>query len=97
MIISKVDKAKLFAALYNAAGPTDLLENDPHHKMTEEEALIILPEEDFEIGDFNGRSINIDFSGSKIDPHKYNMNNGQNKAEDILFLLRVCKNNDQPV
>lgn len=88
MNIGNINKAELFAALYNAAGPENLAEHNPNHTMTEEEALIILMHEDFEIENFNGRSINIDFSESEIDPHKYNESNGANKAEAIISALK---------
>ena len=87
MDISNINKAELFAALYNAAGPENLIEHNPDHIMTKEEALIILINENFEIENFNGRSINIDFSGSEINTHKYNEDNGTNKAEDIISAL----------
>jgi len=88
--IEGLSKGKVFAALYNAAKTTGLgvIEYDPDHIMTEEEAEKIL-ESTTTFKWYKGRMLKIDLSTDQVDPWKYDRDNGgEGNAERIIDQLR---------
>ena len=82
--ISKKNKAKVLAALYNSAKPQGLgfLQYDPTD-MTEQEAEELLQEPGY-FDYLKGRVIKVDLSGDEFDPYLYDRDNGPGAAERAL-------------
>ena len=88
-----LDKAAVFAALYNGAKAQGLgfLHYDPT-PMTAEVARNIFGN-DFGYFDYvQGRVMKVDLSGDELHPHGYDRDNGANAAASIISALR--KTND---
>lgn len=82
--ISKVNKAKLLAALYNKSRPLGMgfLHYNPA-QMTEQEAAELLKvQTDFDY--LKGRVMKVDLSGDILETWCYNRDNGDNAAENII-------------
>lgn len=100
--ISGLDKAELFAALYNHAKPLGMgfLHYDPT-VMTKEAAIKMMGAGDDSSRMFpgiggrpmyfdyvKGRPLKIDLSGDTLDTYLYNRDQGDNAAEKIVEKLR---------
>lgn len=86
--ISKLDKAEVLAALYNASQPLGMgiLHYTPGD-MTKEEAMRLLSEgKDFDY--LKGRVMKIDLSDESFWPNSYDRDNGQGAAETAIAHLR---------
>lgn len=100
--IAGLDKAELFAALYNHAKPLGMgfLQYDPA-PLTKEAAQKLMEAGDDSSRMFpgmgrrsmyfdyvKGRPLKIDLSGDEMDTHLYNRDQGDNAAEKIVAKLR---------
>jgi hypothetical protein len=86
--IEGLDKAEVFAALYNAARPQGLgfLHYTPE-PMTADEARKSFAIEGYH--DYvQGRVMKVDLSGDSLDPWLYDRDNGPNAAASVINALR---------
>ena len=84
MDISKLDKADVLAALYNAARPQGL--GFPHYTpkpMTKDEAAELLKGHDY-FDYVHGRVMKVDLRGDTLDPRLYDRDNGDGAAYRAL-------------
>ena len=104
--IAGLDKAELFAALYNHAKPLGMgfLHYDPT-PLNKEEAEKLMARGDDSSAMFpgfagrralyfdyvKGRPLKIDLSGDEMDTHLYNRDQGDGAAEKIVASLRAKK------
>lgn len=82
--ISKINKAQLLAALYNASKPqgTGLFAFDPA-PMQQSEAIELLKKQKY-FDYLKGRVMKIDLSGNELDPWLYDRDNGQGAAQRVV-------------
>lgn len=82
--ISKLSKAQVLAALYNASQPLGLgfLHYDPS-PMSEDEAAKLLEESTY-FDYLKGRVMKVDLSKSEFDPWLYDRDNGQGAAARVV-------------
>lgn len=87
--ISKMNKAKILAALYNNSKPLGMgaLHFDPQ-PMTEQEAQELLDSGQTHFDYLKGRVMKIDLSGDKLSTWGYNRDIGENAAETVLAKLK---------
>ena len=87
--IEGLDKAKVLAALYNAARPQGLgfLQYD-EKPMTEEEARELLRGQTY-FDYLKGRVMKVDLSGDSLREDMYDRDNGAGSVERILSILRA--------
>ena len=78
--ISKLDKPKVLAALYNASHPQGMgfIHYDPT-PMTEHDACMLLSRQTY-FDYVNGRVMKVDLSGTEFDPRLYDRDNGEGAA-----------------
>ena len=92
--IKGVDKVKLLAALFNAAGPEGptRMTYKPRHVMSKHEAHEWL-ERHYEMAAtphiyyIEGRRINLDISGDKVDPYAWDKRHGWGAFSKIVNSL----------
>ena len=86
--ISKLDKAEVLAALYNASQPLGMgfLQYDPT-PMTAEVARPILEGQTY-FDYLKGRVMKIKLVGDEIDPWLYDRDNGQGAAAKAIDAIR---------
>jgi len=85
MDISKLNKAKLLAALYNGADPKGMgLFQFAPENMTQKQAQKIIDDCGYKFDYIKGRVMKIDLSGDELRTALYNRDNGLNAAEDII-------------
>ena len=85
MDISKLSKAKVLAALFNAAKPQGMgfLHFRPEHVMDENEAAGLLTlTKDFDY--LEGRVMKINLEPDVLNTRLYNRDNGENAAENAI-------------
>lgn len=89
MDISKLNKAKVLAALYNRAKTQGLgqLQDTPEN-MTQEEAQELLNSGQTYFDYHNGRVMKIDMSTDELRTDLYNRDNGDNAAEDAIMAIK---------
>lgn len=87
--IRGLDKADLFARLYNAARPVGMgfLHYDPA-KMTSEEAKRVLAFSPY-IDYYKGRPIKMSFASDEVDTALYDRDQGDGLGESIIEELRA--------
>ena len=82
--ISKCNKAKVLAALYNNSRPLGLgFLHATSEDMLEEEAADLLKEYTY-FDYLKGRVMKIDLSGDELGTRLYNRDNGEGAAEAVL-------------
>lgn len=85
--ISKLDKAEVLAALFNASRPLGMGFFQPHAaSMTREEAAHLLSENDY-FDYVRGRVMKVDLSGDTLRTALYDRDNGRGAAADALAPL----------
>jgi hypothetical protein len=84
-----LDKALVFAALYNGAKPSgkDIREYDPEPMTCTEAKKLVLTRKRFDY--VKGRILLIIFVGDTFNQKLYNKNNGEGAAEIIIESLRL--------
>jgi hypothetical protein len=89
--ISKLDKADVLAALYNASIPLGLgiLHYNPK-PMTHGEAETLLRGQTY-FDYVQGRVMKIDLSGDELDTYLYDRDNGQGAAVRVISSLEQTK------
>lgn len=82
--ISKLSKAQVLAALYNASQPLGMgfLHYDPS-PMSEDEAAKLLEQSTY-FDYLKGRVMKVDLSESEFDPWLYDRDNGQGAAARVV-------------
>jgi len=87
--LTGLDKAKVLAALYNAAKPQGLgfihYDNKP---MTPEKAEEIISGGNTDFDYLKGRVMKVDLSGETLDPYLYDQDNGQGTAKRVIDEIR---------
>ena len=89
--ISKLSKAQVLAALYNASQPLGMgfLHYDPS-PMSEDEATSLLEQSTY-FDYLKGRVMKVDLSGSAFDPWLYDRDNGEGAAARVVGSLKPRK------
>lgn len=93
MYFEDLEKAKVLAALYNAAKPAgkDIASYDPTPMSYQEAKAISFDRNNFDY--IKGRILLVIFIGNKFNSKLYNKHNGKNAAEMIVSSLK--KTNDE--
>jgi hypothetical protein len=86
--LSGLDKAAVFAALYNAAKPQGMgfLQYTPEPMTVVEAADVLKQQTRFSYHE--GRIMKIDLNGETLDSWRYNLENGTDAAEAVIASLR---------
>jgi hypothetical protein len=80
--ITGMNKAELLAKLYNAAGRSLII--SPYPDMTIEEAQKIIADKGLRFDYLKGCILKIDLRNNKLNPAKYNRDNGPGVAEAAI-------------
>lgn len=91
-----LDKAKVLAALYNAARPQGMgfVRYDPTPMSIEEARGLLQHTNQFDY--LKGRVMKIDFGGDGLDTRLYNRDNGEGAAEMAIMSLQSADSPDNP-
>jgi hypothetical protein len=83
--ISHLDKPKLLQALFYHAKPqgNGRAVYNPHHKLSTEEAKVILERNRGRVDYLLGRSLKVDLSGNILDVKRFNRDNGVGMAQAV--------------
>lgn len=92
-----LEKAKVLAALYNAAKPAgkDMASYDPTPMSYKEAKEISFNKSNFDY--IKGRVVLVIFIGNTFNPKLYNKHNGQNAAETIIDSLQKTNDENNPI
>jgi len=83
-----LNKGDVLAAMFNAAKIHDpKKQGSRQKKMGRREASELLDKTSY-IGSLEGRSLKIDFSGTKFDSSYYDRDNGRGLAQEVIDELR---------
>src|SRR5436190_12424669 len=86
--ISKLDKASVLAALYNASRPQGMgfMHYDPEPMQPEEATELLKRSTYFDY--LKGRVMKIDLGGSTLDPRLYDRDNGDGAAKRAIEAMQ---------
>lgn len=89
MNIAGLSKAKVLAALFNAAMPLGMgfLHYKPEHVMDEAEAEKLLEKQTY-FDYIEGRVVKVNLEGDEVWTANYNRDNGVDAAENIINAMR---------
>jgi len=90
MNISHIPKAKVLAALFNAAKPfgSGYIQYNPNHIMSEDEASKILEGQVY-FDYLEGRLMKVNLSLNELDTSNYNRDNGAGAAEAVINEIKA--------